>query len=117
MIASEYSNSVDHTDRNLAAQSTRLNYRVRCENLSREAVTFLRRIVRMMRNDGSPVYTAAEFARQWANGYRAHQYSVPQPVGAHTAFVDGWQFAYGEDQYLTCMAVDDCQETANTWDF
>jgi len=117
VIASEYSNSTDVTARNLAAQATRLNYRIRCENLSREAVAFLRRIVRMMRNDGSPVYTAAEFASIWAGGYRAYQYGKPQPVGTHTAHLDGWQFAHGEAQYNECMAVDGCQEMANAWDF
>jgi len=117
MITKEYSNSTDVTARNLAAQHIRLNYRVRCENLSQEAVAFLRRIVRMMRNDGSSAYTAAEFARRWAAGYRLYTADLTPPAWVKQAYLDGWQFAHGEDQYWECMAVDGCQEMANVWDF
>lgn len=85
-------------------------YPVRVTDLSREAVDYLRRQVRAWRRDGDNAATAAGRAQSWCNGYRwfaGHRHE--RIVMAPAEFVDGYEFAHGEDMYLECMIVDALQ--------
>lgn len=80
-------------------------------NLSREAVDYLKAIVRQKRQAGMSAVDAAWYANRWCSGYRAHAKHGFLPI--HTeAGGDGYEYAKGEDAYLRCLEVDAAQDSA-----
>lgn len=107
-----YSFAPDTTVVNVPATVPPQRYPVRLTGLSDEARDYLRRQVRAWRREGSSAQDAANRATSWACGYRHWAKHPHENVRMASAeFVDGYEFAHGEEMYLTCMAVDAAQET------
>jgi hypothetical protein len=99
MIVSEYSNSKNVT--------------VSVSGISPEAVAYLKRICRNMRNDGVPMTTTVEYATVWTAAYRTGYANRGKPAYSAAAYLDGFRFAHGEQMYNECMAVDTAQDSAD----
>ena len=117
MIAAEYSNSktlnAPAASVNWHGPATRPQYVVHCAGLSDEARDYLRQQVRAWRQAGHTAATAAAFAQSWCSGYRwfgCHPHE--RIVMASAEFIDGYEFAHGQDMYLECMIIDQCQDSS-----
>lgn len=84
---------------------------VHTHDLSTEARDYLRGYVRDLRRRGVSAASAATWANEWADGYRAFAAGthLSQLVGAG---FDGWSFAHGEDAWRYCQMVDAAQDSA-----
>jgi hypothetical protein len=99
-----------------AQPSARPVYRIRTHNLSAEAVSHLRGLVRKQLAAGETKERAAQWANAWATGYRAFGCGSPRSLLSEIA-LEGYDFAHGEDAYLRCMEIDAAQDSAAaaTW--
>jgi hypothetical protein len=91
--------------------SARPVYRIRTHNLSAEAVSHLRGLVRKQLAAGETKERAAQWANAWATGYRAFGCGMDRSLLSEIA-LEGWYFAHGEDCWLRCMEVDAAQDSA-----
>lgn len=81
-------------------------------DLSREAVDYLKAIVRKQRMAGVSVVDAAWYANRWCAGYRSFGKRLGVPVDSAAAW-DGYEYAKGEDAWWQCQEIDAAQASAD----
>lgn len=86
-------------------------YRIRTHNLSAEAVSHLRGLVRDLLKQGETKERAAQWANAWATGYRAFGCGSPRSLLSEIA-LEGYEYAHGEQAWLDCLYTDLCQDSA-----